>query len=170
MNMNEPVDRRTRAYREQAAATPYNPGISNAANSMSNMNATTAPATDLPQRPARKPFGSMSLKLDYPQREGFHRHWFNDIPGRIGRAQEAGYEHIKDRDGKPVSRIVGSAEGGGALTAFLMEIPEEWYRQDMAQEQQIIHDKESAMKRGVSEGQEGEGQYVPKQGISIRQG
>jgi hypothetical protein len=81
--MNETVDRRTRAYREQAAQD-------------ATMNAPAAPATDLPQRPARKPFGSMSLKLDYPQRDGFHRHWFNDIPGRIGRAQEAGYEHVKD--------------------------------------------------------------------------
>jgi len=152
--MNEIVDRRTRAYREQAAT----------------MNAPAAPATDLPQRPARKPFGSMSLKLDYPQREGFHRHWFNDIPGRVGRALEAGYEHVKGHDGKPVSRTVGTAEGGGALTAFLMEIPEEWYNQDMAQEQRVIDDKEAAMKRGVADGPEGEGQYVPKQGIKISQG
>jgi hypothetical protein len=134
------------------------------------VNAPADPATDLPQRPARKPFGSMTLKLDYPQREGFHRHWFNDIPGRVGRAQEAGYEHVKDRDGKPVSRTVGTAEGGGALIAFLMEIPEEWYNQDMAAEQRIINDKEESMKRGVADGPEGEGQYVPKQGIKIRQG
>jgi len=153
--MNETVDRRTRAYREQA---------------QNAMNATEAPATDLPRRPARKPFGSMSLKLDYPQREGFHRHWFNDVPGRIDRAREAGYEHVKNGEGKPVSRTVGLAEGGGALTAFLMEIPEEWYKQDMAQEQQIIDDKEAAMKRGVADGPEGEGQYVPKQGITIKRG
>lgn len=152
--MNEIIDRRTRQYREQAASQA----------------APAAPATDLPQRPARKPFGSMSLKLDYPQREGFHRHWFNDIPGRVGRALEAGYEHVKDRDGNPVKRVVGVAEGGGAQTAFLMEIPEEWYKQDMAIEQQVIADKEAAMKRGVADGKEGEGQYVPKQGISIRQG
>lgn len=132
--------------------------------------APVAPQADLPQRPARKPFGSMSLKLEYPQREGFHRHWFNDIPGRVSRALEAGYEHVKGLDGAPVKRVVGSAEGGGALTAYLMEIPEEWYQQDMAQEQQIIDEKEAAMRRGVAEGKEGEGQYVPKQGISIRRG
>lgn len=133
-------------------------------------NAPAAPATDLPQRPARKPFGSFSLKLDYPQREGFHRHWFNDIPGRVDRAKEAGYEHVKNLEGRPVSRTVGTAEGGGALTAFLMEIPEEWYQEDMAKEQQIIDDKEAAMKRGVADGPEGEGQYVPKQGIKIGHG
>jgi hypothetical protein len=31
-------------------------------------------------------------------------------------------------------------------------------------------EKEAAMKRGVADGKEGEGQYVPKQGITIRQG
>lgn len=149
--MNDTVDRRTREYRN-------------------SQNATAAPESTLPQRSARKPFGSMTLKLDYPQREGFHRHWFNDIPGRVSRALEAGYEHVKGNDGKNVSRTVGTAEGGGALTAYLMEIPEEWYREDMAKEQQIIDDKEAAMKRGVSGGPESEGQYVPKQGISIRQG
>lgn len=123
----------------------------------------------LPQRPARKPFGSMSLKLDYPQREGFHRHWFNDVPGRVSRAQEAGYEHVKGNDQKNVSRTVGTAEGGGALTAYLMEIPEEWYHQDMASEQHVIDEKEEAIRRGKPEG-EGEGQYVPSQGISIKSG
>ena len=30
----------------------------------------------------RKPFGTFDQKLAYPSREGFHRHWFNDEPGR----------------------------------------------------------------------------------------
>ena len=57
-----------------------------------------APQADLPQRPNRKPFGSMQLKLAHEIRPGFHGHWFNDTPGRIGRAQEAGYEHVKSLD------------------------------------------------------------------------
>jgi len=124
----------------------------------------------LPQRPSRKPFGSMSLKLDYPQREGFHRHWFNDIPGRVERAKEAGYEHVKGNDSKNVSRIVGTAEGGGALTAFLMEIPEEWYKQDMALEQKVIDEKEAAIRQGTLDKAEGDNRYVPSQGISIKAG
>src|SRR4051812_47316603 len=82
-------------------------------------------------RPTRKPFGGVELKMAYPQREGFHRHWFNDVPGRVQRAQEAGYTNVTGNDGKPVSMVVGTAEGGGALVAFLMEIPEEWYKEDM---------------------------------------
>lgn len=120
-----------------------------------------------PRKVTRKPFGSMSLKLAYEQREGFHRHWFNDTPGRIGRAQEAGYEHVKDAAGKNVSRVVGTAEGGGALTGFLMEIPEAFYQEDMAAQQRTIDEKEEAIKRGIADSTEGDGRYVPSQGISI---
>lgn len=127
-------------------------------------------ATDRPARPARKPFGGLSLKLDYPNREGFHRHWFNDVPGRIARAQEAAYEHVKDSAGKPVSRIVGTAEGGGALTAFLMEIPEDLYKQDMAAEQNVIDEKEEMIRRGALDKQEGDNRYIPSQGITISRG
>jgi len=127
-----------------------------------------ASPADLPKRPTRKPFGSMSLKLEYPVRPGFHRHIFNDIPGRIARAQEAGYEHVKDDKGNPISRVVGTAEGGGALTGFLMEIPEEWYQADMKVERDQIDAKEETMRRGKFEAPE-QG-YVGQQGITIKQG
>jgi len=123
---------------------------------------------DLPQRPNRKPFGSMQLKLAYEKREGFHDHWFNDIPGRIDRAAEAGYEHVKDKDGKNVSRVVGVAEGGGALTAYLMRIPEEWYQADIKLEQEHIDQKEELMRRGKFE--KPDQGYVPSQGIKISHG
>jgi len=120
-----------------------------------------------PRKSARKPFGAMTLKLAYPERKGFHRHWFNETTGRIQRAQEAGYEHVI-AEGKPVQKVVGTAEGGGALNAFLMEIPQEWYDEDMAAQQREIDDKEKAIKRGELEGQDGDNRYVPSQGISIK--
>ena len=120
-----------------------------------------------PRKSVRKPFGAMTLKLAYPERPGFHRHWFNETVGRIQRAQEAGYEHVV-AEGKPVQKVVGTAEGGGALNAFLMEIPQEWYDEDMAAQQREIDDKEKAIKRGELEGQDGDNRYVPAQGISIK--
>lgn len=129
--------------------------------------AVEAERAGLGQRPARKPFGALEQKLNYPAREGFHRHWFNDAPGRVQRAQEAGYDHVKGDDGKNVSRIVGTAEGGGAMLGYLMEIPEEWYQADMAAQQEIVNAKEAAMRRGDLDKQEGDGRYVPKQGIKI---
>lgn len=120
------------------------------------------------QRPTRRPFSSVELKLAHNIREGFHGHWFNDVANRVNRALEAGYEHVKGKDGKNVSRIVGVAEGGGPLHAFLMEIPEEWYQEDMAREQALIAERESAIKKGQPQGAEVEKGYVPSQGISIR--
>jgi hypothetical protein len=124
-----------------------------------------APAADAPAvRPARKPFGAHVQKLSYPARENYHRHWFNDTPGRIARALEAGYSHVKSHDGKNVSRIVGVAEaGGGGLNAFLMEIPLEWYREDQALKDAKRDEVAAQMKRGaigdVAPGKDGA--YLP---------
>lgn len=128
-------------------------------------------------RPTRKPFGSMDQKLAWPPIKGHHLHWFNDIPGRLDRAKEAGYEHVKDADGKTVSRIVGSASEGGGLRAYLMKIPQEWYDEDMKLEQKRIDELDGDLRRGRVAG-EGLNQkhdgaekfYVGKQGIVISSG
>lgn len=125
-------------------------------------------ASEPARRVTRRPFSSVELKLAYESREGFHRHWFNDTNNRISRALEAGYEHVIGKDGKNVSRVVGVAEGGGPLHAFLMEIPQEWYQEDQAREQAQIAEKEAAIKRGTPQGGEVEKGYVPSQGITIK--
>ena len=96
----------------------------------------------------RKPFGTWDQKLTYPSKEGFHRHWFNDEPGRIIRARDAGYEQVHDEDGRPVSTVVGIGRGGMALVAFLMEIPEEWFREDMAAQETVVHSLMNQIGRG----------------------
>lgn len=117
----------------------------------------------------RRPFGSHQQKLFYPPRAGYHRHWFNDSPGRIINAQEAGYEHVKDDTGKNVVRPVGVNDSGGALMAYLMEIPEEWYKEDMAANQKANDEIDNAIKRGNVAGTVGEdGRYIPARGITIR--
>jgi hypothetical protein len=119
----------------------------------------------------RKPFGSLEQKLAYPSREGYHRHWFNDVRDRITRAQEAGYEHVKDGDGKNVARVVGThPDNPGPLTAYLMEIPEEWWAEDMRAQQKVVDEKEDAMRRGELDSKPGDNRYVPSQGISIKHG
>jgi hypothetical protein len=87
----------------------------------------------------RKPFGNFDQKLSYPDREGFHRHWFNDTPGRIMQARNAGYEQVHEDDGRVVSMVVGVGRGGQPLVAFLMEVPEEWFREDMAAQEMVVH-------------------------------
>jgi hypothetical protein len=54
-------------------------------------------------------------------------------------AREAGYEQVHDEVGKPVSTVVGIGRGGQALVAFLMEIPEDIFREDMAAQEMVTH-------------------------------
>lgn len=120
----------------------------------------------------RTPFGSLQQKLAYPERPGFHRHWFNDVPGRITQALEAGYEHVKDDEGKPVMRVVGVAEQGGPLNAYIMEIPEEWYTEDMIAQEQVDAERMDAIRKstvqGMTEGRDSEKFYAGKEGSSVR--
>lgn len=123
---------------------------------------------------SRRPFGLREQKLAYPDREGFHRHWFNDEPGRIARAQDAGYTQVMDEAGKPVSMTVGVARGGGAQIAYLMEIPAEWYREDMAAQEsghrELMDQIREGRVPGGPTGADRQAQYVPRDvGISIRE-
>ena len=98
-----------------------------------------------PQRRVRNPFGGQTQKLAYPPREGYHRHWFNDTPGRIKQAESGGYTPVME-EGKPVQRVVGPSDGG--MVAFLMEIPEEWYKEDIADAQARVDEIDAAIRRG----------------------
>lgn len=106
-------------------------------------------------RTARVPFGALRQKLSYPAREGFHRHWFNDVGNRIQQALEAGYAHVVGKDGKNVSYIGGSHPHGGALTIYAMEIPNEFYQEDQKLKQDIVDSKEAAIRKGNLEPLEG---------------
>jgi len=120
-------------------------------------------------RDTRKPFGSHQQKLAYEARSGYHRHWFNDTPGRLEKALEAGYTFVLDRQQRKVSRPVGVSEGGGSLMGYLMETPEEWYKEDMAAEQQRINELEDNIRQGEdAQGKPGQdGRYIPAQGIKL---
>jgi len=133
--------------------------------------------TSLPDRPqrVRKPFGGREQKLTWPSREGFHRHWFNDEPGRLMRAQEAGYDHVHDDAGKPVCTVVGISRGGGPLTAYLMETPEQWHKEDMAAQDSEVMEQLGQIQRGEFErptGRDGSLRYAGSQRgpISIESG
>ena len=119
----------------------------------------------------RKPFGALEQRMVAPQRPGYYRYWFNDDPGRIVRAKEAGYEHVMDDDnGQPISRVVGRSAQHGGLLAYLMEIPQTWYDEDMAAQQA----ERDAKMREIREGKLGaareDNRYVPTQGIKVEMG
>lgn len=127
-------------------------------------------SSDDPRRPGfvRQPFGAVSLKLSAPKRKGYHRHWFNDVLDRLQEAKAAGYTHVcKENTAIPMSRVVGAAKGGGPLTAYLMECPEEWFRQDYAAQQAVVDEIDAAIRGGTVATKEGDERYVPPRGIAV---
>ena len=134
------------AARQSAAVTADNAG---------------APAPK--RKRVRKPFGNANQKLAYPNRPGYHRHWFNDVPGRLMDAEQAGYDQVMDANGKPVSMVVGVARGGGPLTAYLHEIPLEDYQEDMAANDSAVHERLGQIQSGrfnAPAGRDGQLQYA----------
>lgn len=118
----------------------------------------------------RKPFGNQEQVLAYPNREGYRRYWFNDIPGRVQRARDAGYAHVlDDQDGKPVSRITDKADGRGRAS-YLMEIPMKWYQQDMARQDAELERRLHDIRNGAAGPGAEDNRYVPKEGISVKRG
>jgi hypothetical protein len=80
---------------------------------------------------------------------------------RIVQTLEGGYTHVTDKNNKKVMRRGGIAEDGSALNAYLSEIPQAWYDEDMAAQQAEVDKVEEAMRRGVVPGGNTEMQYIP---------
>lgn len=123
-------------------------------------------------RSKRVPFGRRQQKLAYPRRPEYHRHWFADHPGRVEEARAAGWEHVKDHEGKIVSKLHGRHRDGRAMIGYLMEIPEVIWEEDLLVDQRRVDEGEQGIRAGnLPTGKSVEGQsnfYVPTQGISIK--
>jgi len=112
-----------------------------ALNEAATENVSGAGAPEPTQRRRRASVGGHALKLNAPTRPGWTRRWFNDAGNRIADAHELGYtfveaDDIKSSDvGSRVSRLVGTKEGGGGLTAYLMETPDELFAEGMSEKE-----------------------------------
>lgn len=114
----------------------------------------------------RVPFGVREQRMAWPEIRGYHLHWFNDEPGRIRRAEMAGYSFV-EHGGRTVTTTVGVDRGGKAQVAYLMKLQQDWYDEDRMA---IEHEQQSilgAIQRGAFEA--GKQSYVPAQGIRIDQ-
>ncbi len=135
-------------------------------------------------RKERIPFGTARQKLSVAGKEGKVRRWVNDIGGRCQLAENGGYEFVTD-DGlkigdtdigsgnqsldSRVSRIVGTQADGSPLTAFLMEIDEEFYKADQDEKQKKLDLIDDQILHGNIEGRVGhDGRYIPKEGINYK--
>lgn len=114
-------------------------------------------------RGLRSPFGAQSLKLAMPTRPGYHRHWFNDVAGRIDEALTSGWAHVKDlKTGQPLKRTVGSGRDGGALIAYAMELPEVFWQEEMDARHKVASEKLEAIKKNPFASKPGQAQASDK--------
>ena len=84
------------------------------------------------KRPERIPM-SAGNKLRAPKREGYQRYWAitgPDHPGKLEEMKAAWWDFVLDDDGQKLERPAGKGN-----THVLMEIKEEYYREDMAAQQ-----------------------------------
>ena len=126
--------------------------------------ATNNPANvkDAPKR-KRIPMSTPVQRLEVPEREGYHRHWF--LESRVPRALQGGYDFVKADSVTLNSRSIGTNnsisgntdlgsnvtvagdidENGVANGLVLMEIPEEFWLED----QKAIAERNAAVLQGI---------------------
>jgi hypothetical protein len=129
-------------------------------------------------RSTRVPLGVARSKLSVPARKGYVRRWINDTEGRLANAESGGYQFVEDpalqigeadidnanRDlGARTSRVVDKTTG---QKAYLMEIKEEFYKEDQAAKIAAVEEVDQRIKKGKLE--EVAGGYVPDKGRGIQ--
>jgi len=136
-------------------------------------------------RRRRVPLGTPEQKLSVPQAQddpdSVYR-WVNDLPGRLQKALNGGYEYVEDptlqigsgstsgnaEQDSRVSRLVGKDAKGFPMMAYLMKISRNIYEEDQAVKQEAIDDVDKTIRHGRHNEHEGDGRYIPKEGIKIR--
>jgi hypothetical protein len=111
----------------------------------------------------RAEWGAFSQKLALPERNGYHRHWFNDVAGRIDEAVASGWSHvINPRDGKPLKRTVGAGRDNNPLAAYAMELPAIFWQEEMDARHKLASDRVDAIKKNPFQAKPGQAQASDK--------
>ena len=138
---------------------------------------TESRAEEATGRETRVPLGLHRAKLTFQGRKGYVRRVVNDLGGRLEAAQNAGYQFVEsegkslgdpdidnvNRDlGSRISRVVDKTTGA---KAFLMEIKEDFYKEDQAKKAADLDVTDQQIRKGKLD--PGESRYVPESGIAI---
>lgn len=117
--------------------------------------------------------GKLTVRTQIP---GYHLHIFNDTPGRIQQAIDAGYEFVREEEvggstsnvvsrntdiGEKYRFLVGTGEGGEPMYAYLMKIRQEYYEEDQKELQRRNDKTDAAIRAGklTKDGMSTEGFY-----------
>lgn len=127
--------------------------------------------------PGYKPMTTGVKRLEVPDKEGYHRHWFRGTPDRLQRAQQAGYRFVDKEDlgdevnnfdlagdsaesgnsdmGTRVSVVSGDDVGGNGQPArmYLMECPDELFEYA----QSVLADRNGQIADALMAGEVGKG-------------
>ena len=135
------------------------------------------------KRQERVPLTGLTKKLEVPKkfkRPGYVQYWFNDMKGRLQQAEAAWWSYVTDPELKvgegedrrddlssKVRTIVGTHDNGAPIYAYLMEIQEKFYKEDLKVKHDRLNEIDDAIKRGAGGGGEPglDGKYIPAQGI-----
>lgn len=107
-----------------------------------------------PKRRKRPSLESFRTKLSAPSRPGFVRRWANDEGNRVEELQNRDYDFVEEKGistqsgGSRVSRYVGTKPNGDPMHAYLMEVPEEYYKEDQEAKEQINNRVDEALRAG----------------------
>lgn len=113
----------------------------------------------------RAPIGRRRNILTVPSEPGKVRRWVNDIDDRIIEMQELGYRIVEqkvpvgDKGVVNQNQAVGSGARkavGGGVTAILMEIDEDVYKEIQAQKHAVVDEQEADLLRQVNNGSVGD--------------
>ena len=111
--------------------------------------------------------------------EKFKYRWVNDSPARIfAMTKEDDWSIVHQSGGvvkedatdlgSAVSTVVGTAPDGSALLAYLCRKPIDFYREDQRMKSEELDQQLAGLKRGFDRHGSALGDYVPNEGISIR--
>jgi hypothetical protein len=129
------------------------------------------------EKVTRVPFGAHRTKLQVADEiKGYKLRWFNDVDGRLARAEQGGYVYVSPDEvpqlgqgqihqentdiNSKVSKVV--SRGEPVIRAYLMKIKKSWYDKDQADKEVINEKVDEALRDGTPGGNVVENQYVPK--------
>ncbi len=106
----------------------------------------------------RAEIGKGETNLSAPQRPGFVRRWVNDVTGRVDRFRDNGWDAVQE-NGSDVRHVGGQKN---PLKAVLMEIPEEFYREDQkAKMAKVVDPRQMAENRPKQKTEDSPEEYIP---------
>ena len=145
-------------------ATAKKPAVKKAAHTETQEVEVTTESTKKPVRRNRGAFNGTRGKLQVgKQIQGYHLYFFNDEPGRIQAALDAGWEFVSPDEvgyastnvtnrnvdlGDRVSVIGGKDDRGNGVPQVLLKIKQEWWEEDQADIQKRNDRTDAAIRKG----------------------